>query len=476
MKNTKDNNERAVAVAILLEITQKGAFNNIALNRTLSQKTDWESHKKAFVTELVNGTLRNLILVDFIIEKFSQKPTSEKAEKSNKSKKSQKSTQMKPIIREILRTAIYQILYMSKVPHSAAVNEAVNLAKMHGFASMTGFINGILRNIVRNHENLTNFDNLPFDHYLSLRYSFPIWLVERLIKQFGKSETEKFCAETHKPPSVTICTNLLKTDKITLKLALEKQGIICEEIVDNETCLNVRKTSQLANIPQFKQGHFFVMDSEANAVSHELLADFNKFANFSNLAKNPNSQNAKNAKNSASENLPHFPQILDLCAAPGGKSFACAGIIQNKGNITACDIYPHKVELIAKTSARLGTTCITAQQNDLLIFKEDWRQKFDFVLLDAPCSGFATIRKRPDIKYSKTETDIQSLAKLQREMLTIAAEYVKIGGTLLYSTCTITNEENDDNINWFLGKFPFEIVIKRQVNFGFYMARCVRVK
>ena len=473
----KNNNERAVAIEILLEITEQGAYNNIALSRTLIQKTDWQPYKKAFVTELVNGTLRNLILIDNIIERFSTNSTnavvstSTSATSATPTKTAKKKPpKTKPFIRELLRTAIYQILFMDKVPHSAAVNEAVNLAKKQGFASLSGFINGILRNIVRNHATLLAFyDNQkPFSKYLALRYSLPPWLAERLIAQFGEPTAEEFCKKTHNPPPVAICTNLLKTDRTTLKIALEQQGVVCEEVPNNETCLNVRKTAQIGKIPQFKQGHFFVMDSDAYDVVYSLVDDIRRVQN------NANSENHENHENH--ENSAKLPQILDLCAAPGGKSFALAGLLQNTGNITACDIYPHKVELIAKTSARLGTTCITPTANDALKFNADWQNKFDIVLLDAPCSGLATIRRRPDIKYTKTEKDVQKLAQIQRKMLTNAAKYVKPGGTLLYSTCTITPEENGDNLQWFLEEFPFENTFVRQadLDFGFYLSKSLR--
>jgi len=403
------DNERRVAISVLNEINQEGAYNNIALRRALDERPEWKPHQRAFVTELVNGTLRNQLFIDYIINNFSKKTSSKK---------------MKPFIRELLRTAVYQIKWMDKVPPSAAVNEAVKLARASGFEALSGFVNGILRNIVRAYES----DSLPEPDSLGLRYSFPKWLADRL--------TEEFMAKSHIPPPVTVCVNRLKTTPEALAREFENCTI-------SGDCLHLRRVSNLTAIEPFRKGHFFVMDEGAYLAACAVQAKPGQ-------------------------------KILDLCAAPGGKSFALAGIMENCGEIISCDIHPHKIRLMKKMASRLSISCIKAEERDASIINPAWEGLADAVLLDAPCSGLGVIRKRPDIKYTKTEKDIVRLAEFQRSLLTTAAAYVKPGGALVYCTCTLTKEENEDNVMWFLQNFPYN----QDGNFirheGFFIARLIR--
>ena len=413
-------NERHVAISVLLEINQQGAYNNIALRRAFEETPGLEPHHKAFVTELVNGTLRNLILIDHIIDSYS---------------KNQKSSPMKPFIRELLRTAIYQIRWMDRVPNSAAVNEAVKLAKACGFQALSGFVNGILRNIVRGQESTDQYvleqETLPLD----LKYSFPAWLSAAIVKWMGRKGAEDFFATSHIPPGVTICANVLKTTREGLADSLKLES---SELAG--ACLHFSHAQGLMASDAYKDGHFFAIDEGAYLAAQALEAKPGQ-------------------------------KIIDLCAAPGGKAFALAGMMENRGQIIACDIHPHKINLITKTAARLGIDCIDVEERDATIVNPDWEETADAVLLDAPCSGFGVIRKRPDIKYTKTYQDVLNLASLQMTLLSAAATYVKPGGVLVYCTCTITPEENEYNIRWFLRKheaFALELTTKHD---GFYIAR-----
>jgi len=442
-KHVKIRNERHAAISILIEINQQGAYNNIALRRALDAQPGWQPHQRAFVTELVNGTLRNRILIDHFIDAYSRKPASK----------------MKPFIQELLRTAVYQVYWMDKVPPSAAVNEAVKLARACGFSALSGFVNGILRNIVRGYEGGTlPLPEMPHStdvkmesvaSYLSLRYSFPLWLAEALLDWLG-DEAEEFCAQSHITPMVPVCTNLLKTTRDALMERLELSGIECTQSTLNDVCLHLKRTADLTATDAYRQGHFFVMDEAAYLAAQALSAQPGQI-------------------------------IIDLCAAPGGKSFACAGIMENNGKIISCDIHPHKVRLMSDMTSRLGLDCITVEERDASIINPGWAGYADAVLLDAPCSGLGIIRKKPDIKYTKTMEDVQNLAEFQRTLLTAAATYVKPGGILVYSTCTITREENEDNIHWFLANHAFTLdgqaltLLPKDGHDGFFIARMVRL-
>jgi len=482
---TKTPNERHVAVSVLLEINQEGAYNNIALRRALDAYPDWQPYQRAFVTELVNGTLRNQILIDHIIESYSRKPAPNKSASnepasnksisnkstSNRPKSNKSAPRMKPFIRELLRTAVYQIQWMDKVPHSAAVNEAVKLARACGFSPLSGFVNGILRNIVRGHESGTLPIPSPptitesgsdtkahiyyrneYARYLSLRYSFPLWLADSVINWLG-DDAEEFCMQSHAAPTVTVCANLLKTTPDALAQSLEASGIECAKSHLTETCLYLKRTADLTATDAYRQGHFFVMDEGAYLSAQALSAGPGQ-------------------------------QIIDLCAAPGGKSFACAGMMENRGQIISCDIHPHKIRLMANMVARLGIDCMTVEERDASVINPAWDGWADAVMLDAPCSGFGIIRRKPDIKYTKTMEDVKSLAAFQRTLLAAAATYVKPGGILVYSTCTITREENEDNVEWFLENFPFVLddsaegsmlrLLPKDNHDGFFIARMVR--
>ncbi|MCL1998424.1 MAG: 16S rRNA (cytosine(967)-C(5))-methyltransferase RsmB [Turicibacter sp.] len=436
LKRGANDTERLVAITILMEINEQKAYNNIALRRNLQARNDWQSYKKAFVTELVNGTLRNVILIDHIIENFSKNPVSS----------------FKPFIRELLRTAVYQIKWMSKVPNSAAVNEAVNLASLRGFTQLSGFVNGILRNITRSYEKDGFSSILPIvpstdnkedlAQYLSIRYSFPPWLAKSLIDWLG-DYAEEYCKLSHIAPDFTIYANTLKIDTATL---LEKLLETRKNIVQDDNALAINGVKNVVLWEEYKNGEFVIMDRGAYEVAKAVSAKPNQ-------------------------------NIIDLCAAPGSKSFIIAGDMQNQGQIMSFDIFPHKIDLIRNTASRLGITCITALERDSTVVAGEFQDWADVVLLDAPCSGFGVIRKKPDIKYTKKRTDILALVELQRKLLTAAADYVKPGGVLVYSTCTITPEENENNVRWFLENFPFVQDSEPRANglkSGFFIAKMTK--
>jgi 16S rRNA (cytosine967-C5)-methyltransferase len=444
-------NERETAVRVLTRITKDAAYNNIALRGEFAAAKGMNTWQKAFVTEIVNGTLRNLILIDRIIESLLKTPEQV----------------MDPYTRNILRTGVYQIFWMDRVPVSAAVNEAVTLAKARGGSRLAAFVNAVLRSVVRTAEgadstsspmerksgfpynraqNAENkgdvFTQCPANNknaafylrdfaagtadYISLRYSFPMWLAESLIEWLGAERAEAFCAESHRPPLVCARVNTLRTTRAELRALLVSEGMECEESALTDTCLYLRHTSDLTKTEAYRRGRFFVMDEGAELAAAALSARPGQ-------------------------------TVLDLCAAPGGKAFSIACHLNNEGTIHATDIREHRLTLLQASAKRLGITCIQTELRDAAAPSPEWLGKADAVLLDEPCSGLGVLRGKPDVKLTRKPEDIARLAAFQSSLLSAAAGYVKDGGVLVYCTCTVAPEENADNVRAFLAREPFAL-------------------
>lgn len=404
-------NPREIAVKIISEVNERGAYNNISLQEHFYQYNDLSALDKAFITTIVNGTIRYLITIDYIINQFSK----------TKIKK------MKPIIKNILRSSVYQILFMDKVPHSAACNEAVKMTKNRGFMGLSGFVNGVLRNIARNKDNITYpnpKNNLV--QYLSVKYSFPQWILDYWLQYYKAKFVEELCDASNNNPEISIRCNVLKIDVLTLKKLLIKDNINVSEGLFLQEALHISKTSSIRDLPLFKKGLFQVQDESSMLVTHIL---------------NPK----------AGE------KILDVCSAPGGKSTHCGEIMGNEGYILARDIHEKKLEFIQSSAKRLGINIINTEQKDATILDAEKINKMDRVLIDAPCSGLGIIRKKPDIKWKKDNSDLNDLIGIQRKILSVCSKYVKERGILVYSTCTISEKENIENIKWFTNHFDFSL-------------------
>lgn len=397
--------EREIALFALMDITQEGAYNNIVLRKTLNAHSELTSVQKAFVTELVNGTLRNLINIDYVIDLFSKTPV----------------RKMKPFIACNIRLGVYQIMYMDKVPVSAACNEAVLLARKRQFGSLSGFVNGVLRAIARNKDNI----EYPKDRaeYISVKYSYPKWIIDYWLEEFDLDTIERMCEANSRPPCISLCVNTLRTDKASLAERLEQEGAEVDRNTLLDNSLYVHKMSGVSESGAYKDGLFHIMD-ESSLIAVKALA--------------PRQGST----------------VVDVCAAPGGKSFATAEAINNDGTVLSRDIYEHKTRLIKDGAKRLGLSCIKSEIRNAADIDE--YTKADYVVTDAPCSGLGLVRKKPDIKYSKNYEDIESLVEVQREILAAASHMVKRGGILLYSTCTVSHRENIDNVKWFCSEFDFE--------------------
>lgn len=427
MTHKNPKTDRAVAISVLSGVLETGAFANIALRKIFTEVT-LDSRARAFVTDLVNETLRNLLQIDHILNKLSKTPVDK----------------MKPFIRNLLRISTCQIKFMAKIPDRAAVNEAVLLAKAYGFHNLTGYVNGVLRNVAR--EETGNIQD-PV-----LKYSYPKWLMEKLVEWLGNDSAIAFCENSHQPPPVIVLTNTTKICQANLAKIFKEEEIDAtplEELNEKHPFFILRKTGDITRLKSFNDGLFYVLD--------------------------PGTIHAIDAVNAQPGQT-----IIDLCAAPGGKTFAMAAAMQNKGKLLAYDIHPHRVELIRQTRKRLELPIISAAVGDATVFNPELENAADAVLLDVPCSGLGTIRKHPEIKYTRQPQDIADLAQKQRQMLAVAAKYVKPGGKLIYCTCTITSEENSNNIAHFLHtNANYTLAHDKQIlpcatNDGFYVATIVR--
>lgn len=397
-------NPREIAAEALMEIMTEEAYNTMTLRRLLRQNGAMSRQDRAFVTEIVNGTLRNLIYIDHVLNTFSKTKTEK----------------MKPWLLAVLRSAVYQMYFMD-VPDSAACNEAVKLAGARGYAFLKGFVNGVLRTAAKK-KNEIPLPEKGTAEYLSVAYSHPLWLVRMWVAYYGYEETEAICAYDNQSPDVTIRVNTLKTNKADLKQMLEKAGVEVKEGHVSEYALHLTKTADLSRLEAFQKGLFHVQD-ESSQLAVKVL--------------DPRKGES----------------ILDMCAAPGGKSFTTAETMENEGRLLSCDIYEHKIELMEEGAERLGIGIMECSVKDGAEAEEE-RELFDRVLVDAPCSGLGLMRKKPDIRLKKDGNEIDSLTGIQRKILENAAGHVKKGGVLVYSTCTLCRKENEKNLEWFLQNHP----------------------
>ncbi len=428
-------NGREIILETLLSITRDGQYSHIALKNVLDTYQYLDKKERAFITRVVDGTLERMIELDYIINQFSKV-------KVNK---------MKPVIRTIMRSSVYQLKYMDSVPDSAVCNEAVKLATKKGFVNLKGFVNGVLRNISRGLSDIkypSKEENV--EEYLSVKYSLPMWIVRQWMNNYDVETIEKMGEEFLKEKPTSIRCNLNKVSREELKGMLEAEGVSAEVVEELPYALAISGYDFLGKLKSFQSGYFSVQDISSMQVAH--WAD---------------------------------PQegdvIIDVCAAPGGKSIHIAEMLKGTGHVQARDLTDYKVGLIQENIFRSGLTNIEAVQWDATILHEESVEKADIVIADLPCSGLGVFGKKTDLKYKITEAMQSDLVKLQREMLSVVNNYVKLGGKLIYSTCTIHKAENEGNTAWFVENYPEFRLIKEQQMLpgidggdGFYIAMLVK--
>ena len=403
---------REAALQVLTACRKLDAWSDGSLKAAVK---GLDRREAAFATRLTYSVLQNRALLDFYLSKYC----------------SQSFDKLEPFVRDVLRLGACQILFMDRVPDSAAVSEAVEMVKRHKRQRAAGFVNAVLRNISRNRDALPQIPNKDPAEYLSIRYSHPKWLVERLLTILGREQAEEFLRLDNEAVPMTIQLNSLKcsADELVDQLCAAGASVTPHSWLSD--CWEVTGTGDLEQLEAFQNGLFQVQDAAAKAAAK-----------------------AGGAKRG--------DRVLDVCAAPGGKTFACAMAMENEGEIVSCDIHEHKLTLIERSAERLGIHCVTTELADGRENREEWNNAFDLVVCDVPCSGLGIIRKKPDIRYKEPKT-MQGLPRVQRAILENACQYVRGGGTLLYATCTILPEENDAVVEDFLsvhGEFhkePFRL-------------------
>ncbi len=440
-------NPRELVLETLLSITKDGALSHQVLKQVLDKYQYLDKKERAFITREVDGVLEHMIEIDAIIDQFSKV----------------KVTNMKPVIATLLRSAVYELKYMDGSPAHAVINETVKLAGKKGFGNLAGFVNGVLRNISRSLEKSDKRsvgapDETDEEKALSLTYSLPSWIVKQWLPLYGPETVAKMGADflKEKPTTIRFDRNRISKEELTEKLKsqgvkvedpktlAEAEGEKTDDIPDCALCIS--GYDHLEGLSAFRDGDFQVQD--VSSMQAVLWAD---------------------------------PQegdyILDVCAAPGGKALQAAELLRGTGMVEARDLTEKKVARLKETIAGSGLTNIRARQMDAKTTDQKSVGKADIVLADLPCSGLGTLGRKRDLKYRMTPDQEMELANLQRQILSVIQAYLRPGGKLLYSTCTIDQAENEQNVRWFLDAFPAFHLVKEEQRLpgitygdGFYLA------
>lgn len=384
---------REISIKILHDMEENNSYLNLILNEYLNKNRDkLNVNDINFISELLYGTISWKLTIDSIIEKYSKIPLHK----------------ISKWIRSILRIGIYQIVFLSKVPKSAAVNESVNLAKKYG-AKSSGFVNAILRKVERkDYEEMESF---------SKKYSMPNWLIEEFKKDYSKEQIEQICQASNIRPKTTVRINSLKISKEEFMQELKNRKIEYEETA--EEAFLFLKIKNITNLDLYQKGYFTVQDISAGMTAKIL---------------NP---------------LPG-ETVLDACSAPGGKTTHLAEIMKDAGRILAWDLYKHRLNMVQENAKRLGIHIIETQLRDAGKKQEELIEKFDKILLDVPCLGIGVLKRKPDIKWQRKKEDISSIVKVQRQLLQTCSQYLRPEGYCVYSTCSILKEENENIVNQFI--------------------------
>lgn len=435
---TDSVNTRELILGILLEVSGERDYSHRIIRQVLEKYQYLDKRERAFITRVSEGTIQRRIELDYIIDQFSKVKTKK----------------MKPVIREILRMSVYQMKYMDAVPASAACNEAVKLAKRKGFSSLSGFVNGVLRNIGRNLSSVTYPDEKREPvKALSVRYSMPEWIVEQWLSDYGKERTQEILSAFLMEAPLVIRTNLSRITPEELRARLTDEGVKVEKL-DSEKypgisdyAFSISDIDYLNGLAGFREGLFYVQD-----ISSMMVAEY------------------------AAPKRGAF--CLDVCAAPGGKSIHLAEKLGGTGHVEARDVSEQKVALIEENIRRCRLSNISVKLQDATVYDAASVKTADVLIADLPCSGLGVLRKKSDIKYRMSREDEKKLVALQRQILSTVCDYVRPGGTLIYSTCTIHRAENEENAAWFAAEHPeFEPDVMRQIfpgeklGDGFFIAK-----
>lgn len=403
MKNKKlQGNVRDAAFSILWAVENKQAYSNLLLHQTI-ESYGISAKNRGLLTEITYGTLQHQMTLDYYLEPFLK-------------------GKVEPWVKTLLRMSLYQIVYLDRIPSHAVVHEAVEIAKRRGHGGVASLVNGVLRSVQRNGVRSFNTIADPIEK-ISIETSHPAWMIKRWAEQFGLEKTREMALENNKTPDQTVRVNTVRATVEEAIEMLESEGLeaVRSDIIPE--CLVVTN-GQPARTTTFEKGFITIQDESSMLPSYALQ-------------------------------LEPGMKVLDMCAAPGGKSTHIAEKLNNKGELYSMDLHPHKVKLIQESADRLGHSVIETGVGDGKKSVERFgKEQFDRVLVDAPCSGLGVIKRKPDIKYTKKEEDFNRLQEIQIELLDQAAELLKPGGILVYSTCTVDNMENRGTAERFLKKHP----------------------
>ncbi len=395
-------NAREFTKDLLNACFEKSSYSNILLDNAFV-KSDLTEQDKRFAANLFYGVIERRITLDAVINKYSKRPVEK----------------LSSDVLQILRMAVYQILYMDSVPDRAAVYESVKLAKTKKNPALGGYVNGVLRAFLRDGKKIPEFGDRISN--LSVKYSSPKWLIDKWISEYGENVTLAMLETSIGRPPVTARLNVLKKPADEIVDGLRKSGIVTKTRIEVNNCVEFLNISEISSLDLYSKGMFHIQD-----ISSQLCCEI--------LDPKPNET------------------VLDVCSAPGGKAFTIAEIMNNKGKVIACDLHKQRVRLIENGAKRLGINIIEARLNDAAVYS-DKIGLADRVLCDVPCSGLGVIRRKPEIKY-KNPSDFDNLKDIQRKILEVSSKHLKKGGVLVYSTCTLSKSENDDIIDWFLENNP----------------------
>ncbi|MEF3305761.1 16S rRNA (cytosine(967)-C(5))-methyltransferase RsmB [Paenibacillus sp. GYB003] len=403
----KPASARELALEALTRVETEGAYSNLLLNRLL-QKHPLDRADAGLATELVYGTIQRKNTLDYYLNRFVAAGVAK----------------LEPWVRNLLRLGLYQLLYLDRIPEHAAVNESVNIAKRKGHAGISGMVNGVLRNAVRRKAELAVPRTLGPIERIALETSHPEWLVADWVGRFGAETAERICRANNEPPHASVRVNSVKLSRDELLRLMRDAGMQARPSELSEAGIVVESGGNMALTPWYADGLLSVQDESSMLVAE------------------------------AVDPRPGM-SVLDCCAAPGGKTSHMAERMNDAGRIVACDLHEHKRELIEAQVKRLGLTSVETRTIDARELPEAYRgSAFDRILLDAPCTGFGVVRRKPDIKWTKRPEDAEDIARLQAELLNGAAKLLAPGGVLVYSTCTISEAENERVLETFLAAHP----------------------
>ena len=407
-------NIREIVLDILLELNRQNEYANILISAVLEKYDYLDGREKAFIKRVSEGTIERRIQIDYVLDQFSKVPV----------------VKMKPLIRELLRMSVYQLLFMEQVPDAAVCNEAVKLAKKRKFQSLQGYVNGVLRAVARGKEHIVYPDReQDLYTYLSVRYSVPVWLAEHLHTICGEERCEKMLQSflQRKPVCIRMQETIPEEERERILAAWQQAGVRVQKHPWLSYAVEAEKTDGIRSLEGYEAGAFAVQD-----VSSMLVVE--------------------------AAGIKPGDTVVDVCAAPGGKALHAAAKLNGTGQVIACDLTEYKTDIIERNRDRMRVNNLSVRMRDARVRDQELIGLADVLLVDVPCSGLGVIGKKQDIKYRVTRKSMQEIVTLQKEIVRNVVQYLKPDGVMMYSTCTVNPEENEAVVDWICREFGMETV------------------